>query len=254
MFSSNSLERVWHIPTSNLTIANTEVHIWQSRLDLPTDTIARLESLLSEDELQRANRFHFAKHRRRFVVARGTLRQLLGNYLNLNGDRLRFEYSDRGKPKLAALEANYLQFNLSHSEELALYGFTCDRRIGIDLEYLRNLKDLENLARRFFSATEAQQILNLSGEAQKQAFLRIWTAKEAYLKATGEGLSGLLESVEISLQQEKVSLLSVGGDKSIAKRWAIDNFIPAFDYVATVAVEKSAAEPSVCFWFANKNC
>ncbi|WP_036477596.1 4'-phosphopantetheinyl transferase superfamily protein [Myxosarcina sp. GI1] len=245
---------MWQIPDRNLTLSNHEVHIWQSRLDLPTEKIEQLETLLSEDEIQRANRFHFPQHRRRFVIARGTLRQLLSNYLNLSGDRLRFEYSDRGKPKLAAsLNSSNLQFNLSHSEELALYGFTCDRRIGIDLEYLRNIKDVENMARRFFSATEAQQILNLSGEAQKKAFLQMWTTKEAYLKATGEGLSGWLESVETTLDRGAISLSSIRGNSSIAELWFIDNFIPASEYIATVAVEKNQVLPKVCFWIANKN-
>lgn len=174
---------MWQIPANNLTLSHNEVHVWQTRLDLPTNKIIQLETLLTEDEIQRANRFYFPQHRRRFIVARGTLRQLLGVYLDLNGELLRFEYSERGKPKLAvSWGTSDLQFNLSHSEELALYGFTRNRRIGIDLEYLRDLKDIENMARRFYSAREARQVLNLSGEAQKRAFCRFGRLRKLILK------------------------------------------------------------------------
>jgi 4'-phosphopantetheinyl transferase len=138
-----------------------------------------------------------------------------------------------------------LQFNLSHSQDLALYGFSIEQKIGVDLEYSRSISDVEKLAQRFFSAQEYKLISNCDRELKQQVFLQFWTAKEAYLKATGEGLVDALAEIEFAIEPEQtVSLLSIQGDKQIASNWLIDNFIPAPDYVATIAGERQKAKNS----------
>ncbi|MBE9170153.1 4'-phosphopantetheinyl transferase superfamily protein [Pleurocapsales cyanobacterium LEGE 06147] len=238
----------WQTPPHNLVLGKDEIHIWRVHLDLPVEQIAQLSQILSEDEQTRAERFRFPQHRQRFIAARGILRQLLGAYLDLPGDRLIFNYSSRGKPSLApSMERANLEFNLSHSQDLAVYGFTLGRRIGIDLEYLRSTTDVEGIASRFFAAKESEIINNLVGEKQQQAFFQIWTAKEAYLKATGEGIAGSLAAVEVSWSEEfPICLLSfpentVGG-------WFLHDFIPATNYVATVAVEGLTEANKIEFW------
>lgn len=226
-------------PPLDLKLNDLEVHVWSANLDIPLHQIEELLQILSDDERLRANRFYFEQHRQRFIVGRGTLRVILGRYLGIEPGQLEFEYSDRGKPSLAkSYNKDQLQFNLSHSQGLALYGFTRNRKIGIDLEYLRSLPDAQQIAERFFCAREFELISTLPPEEKQKAFFRGWTAKEAYLKATGDGLSGSLEQVEVSLIPDKpLHLLSIQGNSETAYQWRIYDFIPAPNYIATVAVE-----------------
>ncbi|NJP21105.1 MAG: 4'-phosphopantetheinyl transferase superfamily protein [Hydrococcus sp. CRU_1_1] len=231
---------LFSLPPCNLCSPSSKtVHLWRSNLDVPIERVRELATILSDDERARAERFYFELHRNRFIVSRGGLRTILGRYLNLKPDRVQFEYSSRGKPKLAESGgAEKLQFNVSHSQDLALYGFSCDRAIGVDLEYLRRFDDAQNIARRFFSAQESAIIDSLPEEEKIAAFFRGWTGKEAYLKATGEGLAGSLDAVEVSLvPSEPVRLLALNGDSQAAARWHLHSFIPAVDYIATVAIE-----------------
>lgn len=223
---------------SKLTLDGDRVHIWQTNLDLPVERVEEFVAILSADEKARADRFYFPQHRQRFIVGRAKLRHLLGRYLDIEPNRLQFEYSDRGKPTLAKSFGNRLKFNLSHSQEIALYGFTLDRNIGVDLEYLNSKTDVEEIAKRFFSAREYAEITSLPPQVRREAFFRGWTVKEAYLKATGDGLAGSLDGVEVCLNPDKVaSLLTIRGDTQIAAGWSIYHFAPMPNYLATVAVE-----------------
>ena len=210
-----------------------EVHIWVANLDISLRQIQQLTTILSEDEQLRAERFYFEQHKNRFIVARGILRTILGNYLNTAPEQLQFSYSDKGKPILAN---STLEFNLSHSQDLALYAFTWQGKIGIDVEYLRSLPDVKKIAERFFSPQEYNRLSLLNSEEQQQEFFRLWTGKEAYLKAIGEGLSGKLAQIEVINNEEKsVSLLQIQGIN--LDNWYLHNFIPRPEYMASFAVE-----------------
>jgi 4'-phosphopantetheinyl transferase len=216
-----------------------EVHLWRVNLDLPPDKIEELAQILSADEKARAERFYFQQHRHRFIVARGTLRTILGHYLAIEPHRIEFEYSPRGKPKLAqSFGGKRIEFNLSHSQDLALYGFTRDRAIGVDLEYMRPMTDAQKIAQRFFSAQESAVIDALPESEKLMAFFRGWTAKEAYLKATGDGLAGSLDRVEVSLApDEPMRLLAIDGNVQAAAGWRLHSLVPAANYLATIAIE-----------------
>lgn len=225
---------MWRNAPANLTLQKNEVHLWRADLDRDVRPFA---PILSADETLKAERFYFEQHRQRFIVGRGILRNILGRYLAIEPAQLQFEYGARGKPELAqAFSGDKLQFNLSHSQGLALYGFTCDRRIGVDLEYLRPVTDAQKIAQRFFSNRESNSISALPPAEQQEAFYRCWTGKEAYLKATGEGLAGL-EQVEVSPFPEQLRLISIGADVQAANRWTLLSLSPACGYLATVAVE-----------------
>jgi 4'-phosphopantetheinyl transferase len=229
---------VWEIAPENISLNENDIHIWRSSLDLAPEKVANLTAILSEDEQIRADRFRFLKHKTRFVVARAMLRIILGKYLGIAPGEVLFQYSSRGKPTLVNNADNQIQFNLSHSEELVIYGFTQQKLIGVDLEYLRPIPDLEKLAQRFFSAREYDFIKSLRQGEKKQAFFQIWTAKEAYLKATGEGLANSLDKVEIDITQvPKVGLLSINGSSQITEQWKLYSFTPQDNYLASLAVE-----------------
>jgi 4'-phosphopantetheinyl transferase len=167
-----------------ISLAGAEVHLWRIRLAPCSD------ELLSEDERARARRFRFPLHRERFVAARSALRRILAAYLDLDPAGLRFQYSPHGKPRL---EQEWLRFNLAHSEDLALCAVAHGREVGVDIERIRPRPD-EGIPERFFSPSEAAQLRGLP----PPAFYRYWTAKEAWLKARGEGLSVALDSFDVS--------------------------------------------------------
>ena len=243
----------WSLPPRNLGLVSAEVHIWCADLDLSTTEIDELTQILSTDEREKANKFRFEKHRRRSIVTRGRLRQCLANYLNIAAEEISFEYGDRGKPSLSNhCNQSNLQFNVSHSQNLALYAFTYHHRVGVDLEYLRSCDDAAQIARRFFAPQEYKLISSVEKNKQREVFLHIWTIKEAYLKATGEGLSGSLDGVEVSFQGNKpIGLAAVGGDSQKAANWLVHSFIPAHNFIATVAVEsqcKGTQQQQIRFW------
>jgi 4'-phosphopantetheinyl transferase len=240
----------WQIPTKEIVLTTKDVHIWRGSLDLAAAKIEKLFDILSQDEKLRAQRFRFPEHQKRFIAARGILRQLLSTYLDLPAKSIVFEYSDRGKPTLAkSINYNDLQFNLSHSQDLAVYGFTLSRKIGIDLEYLKPLTDAKAIASRFFAATEKELICSLTGEEQQQVFFQLWTAKEAYLKAIGEGITGSLAEVEIALASDRsITSFKLKGNTITTESWLLSDFIPETNYLATVAVESLNQSNRINFW------
>lgn len=216
----------WLRPPDDLKLQTNEVHVWRSSLDLPSDI--ELANLLSSDEQSRADRFRFAQHRQRFIAGRGILRSLLGRYLHIEPAQLEFIYSEKGKPSLANQR---LQFNVAHSQGLALYAIALDRPVGVDLEQMRAIADLDALAQRFFSPKEHAAIAVLSTSQKSQAFFRYWACKEAYLKATGDGLAKLQE-LEISLDSNQAYLTKIP-QGNIAD-WQLRELVPAENFVGAI--------------------
>lgn len=229
----------WHLPLASLALPHQAVHIWYTVLEQPPLIIHQLEQLLSSDEQERAARFHFERDRRRFVVGRGALRTLLSRYLRVEPTRLNLCYGKYGKPYLAEeSQGSVLRFNLAHSNELAVYAFACDGEVGIDVEYLHPLVDLDQIAARFFSKEESTILRGLSEDQRLAAFFNCWTRKEAYIKALGEGLSHPLDQFQVSLiPGEPAQLLKVEGSLEEVSRWFMTAFVPAPGYVAALMVE-----------------
>ncbi len=234
-------------PEKKLELSENNVHIWSTNLKLGSSKIEKLSTILSSDEKDRANKFYFERDKNRFIIARGTLRKILSRYLNIEPKKLQFTYSERGKPYLPDTS---ILFNLSHSQDLALYAITQVNLIGIDLEYIRPMNDAENLTKRFFSPQEYNLISQLPPQKQQETFFKLWTCKEAYLKATGDGLAGGLEKVEICLTPEKpVEFFSINQDIKEASRWYLHQFIPQPNYIAAVAV--AGKNQNLSFWQIN---
>jgi len=231
-----------------LVLGQDQVHIWRVWLDQSMAVVERLAQHLSPDERTRAERFYFERDRIRFIVARGQLRTILGGYLGIEPSRVEFSYGSHGKPSLAqGFAETKLQFNLSHSQGLALYGVTCDRILGIDLEQIRPVPQSEQIARRFFSPQEADVLLALPSYLKDEAFLRYWTCKEAYLKASGEGLAQPMNEVEVSLiSGEPARLDRIAGSPEKAAFWSLQTLKPAPDYLAAIVVEGDNWHPQ--YW------
>jgi 4'-phosphopantetheinyl transferase len=236
--SQGELKFLWMLGSTNWILSSKDVHVWCAALEQPDARVQQLAKTLSEDECSRASRFYFDRDRNHFIVGRGLLRTILSRYTNIAAHQIQFCYGSRGKPSLANPRGKgTLQFNVSHSQGLALYAITRDRRIGIDLEYIRPTSDVESLAKRFFSASEYAAISSLPPNQKQEAFFNAWTRKEAYIKATGEGLAQL-EQVEVSLiPGEPAKLLNIKQDAQAAANWSLQALTPATGYIGALAVE-----------------
>lgn len=223
-----------------LALAPGEVHIWLASLEQSPGSVQQFLSTLSPDEQARAARFSFEKDRRRFIVARGILRALLGRYLHVPAGTLRFAYNAHRKPALLPETHPALCFNLSHSHELALYAFAYEREIGVDIEYMRSLADDDYilLAKRCFSQSEYAMLCALPEALRRQAFFNGWTRKEAYIKACGKGFSIPLNSFEVSLVPgEPAALLASREAPHTVTDWSLCALPVPAAYTAALMVQ-----------------
>lgn len=238
-FSTALAASPWRSPGESLILTNDEVHVWRAALDQDPSQINSLLRTLSEDEQARAERFYFQFDRERFIVARGALREILGVYLNRAAKSVSFRYGPHGKPALARDSGgNAIHFNASHSHGVALYAITRGREVGIDLEFIRENLEIDELAERFFSQREIATLRELPVNLRKYAFFLCWTRKEAYIKARGEGLSLALDQFDVSLiPGEPAALLRTQADPDEALRWSLRELSIDPGYVSALAVE-----------------
>jgi len=230
---------VWSVPPENLGLASGEVHIWRVGLMQSEAVVERCRALLPADEIARAERFHFARDRRRFAVSHGMVRNVLGRYLGLKPQEIRFIQGPKGKPEIAP-EWNSLglRFNLSHSGEFALMGMASKLIMGIDIEEIRPDFGTQEIAKRFFSRQEVTTLLSLPPDQQVEAFFYCWTRKEAYIKAQGEGLSLALDSFDVIFAPgSEPALVRVAEDPNEVARWKLYDINACPGYKAALMIE-----------------
>jgi 4'-phosphopantetheinyl transferase len=223
----------WSEPPEALSLATGEVDVWRLELDQPESVVARFRETLEPDELARASRFHFDKHRNHFIVGRGGLRHLLARYLDVKPEEFRFSYGTYGKP---ALVEDELRFNVSHSHGMALFAVAADRELGVDVEQIRADFATQDIARRFFSRLEVAAFDGLPKEEQVAAFFRCWTRKEAYIKAIGRGMSEPLDAFDVTLAPgEAAALLRAEGQD--VSRWSLFDIDVGAGYAGALLAE-----------------
>jgi 4'-phosphopantetheinyl transferase len=232
------MEPDWSPPPPSLALSPGTVHVWRVPLDRPEDECRRLWDTLSADEQERAARFHFAKHRDRFTVGRGLLRAVLGRYLGVRAGEVRFAYGKYGKPAVVAAAGDALECNVSHCEGAALFAVTRDRSVGIDLEQVRPREGLADLVAKVFSASEQAVFRGLPAGQQLEAFYRCWTRKEAFMKATGQGMSLAPERIDVTLAPgAPARLLGVRGEPVDIARWSLVDLTPWPGCAGALAIE-----------------
>jgi 4'-phosphopantetheinyl transferase len=224
-----------------------EVVVLRVALDARPRERAELETVLSEDERRRADRFRFAVDRERFVVARARLRHVLAACGAGPAERIRFGYGRFGKPALPAHPA--LAFNLSHAGDLALVAVAWRREVGVDLERLDPDRRLDDVARRFFSSVERRGLERIGGADRAVALLRCWCRKEAYLKARGDGLTRPLDSFDVAIGEPVTAAASLlratRPDGREAAAWDLRDLDVGAGYVAAVALRDAIRRVSV---------
>jgi 4'-phosphopantetheinyl transferase len=216
-----------------------KVKIWQGDLDPWNRLLPEWEKLLSPDERERAQRYHFEKDRRHFTASRALLRLLLGNELQQSADSLTFDYSEYGRPFLKeGGPFHSLNFNLSHSNGRFLLAIARKRRIGVDLEFIRPDVSFDSIAGRYFAEEEKEALAREPEEGKALLFFRYWTLKEAFMKAQGKGLSYSLNrfSVGWNLGESHVAL-AIRDEPGEASRWSLSFLQSPATFVAALAVE-----------------
>jgi 4'-phosphopantetheinyl transferase len=213
-----------------------EVQVWGIWLNGSDESLAYYRSTLSSEELQRAERFRFEKLRHSYTRSRGSLRVLLAHYLGHPPNEIELICRPKGKPTLR--DSSRIDFNASHSGQMALYAFTTGCELGVDVEQLRKLDDPESIAARFFSTAEASELLSLSPEQRGSAFFRCWTRKEAYVKAIGDGLAIPLNRFQVTLLPG-VPARFVQITDDMAADWTLDHLELAPGYLGALAYRDS---------------
>ena len=226
------------------------VQVWSESQNQPAQLIREFHGILSEDEASRAARFKFEKDRNHFIVARGMLRRLLGGFLKIAPSEVRFRYSKYDKPSLAeGFESSQLKFNISHSGGRVLLAFAAGRELGIDIEQVRPDFATEEIAERFFSRYEIEQLRSLPKSVQAEAFFNCWTRKEAYIKAIGEGLSCPLDKFDVTLAPgEPARLLATRTEGQVASKWSMRNLDGGEGFKAAIVVEGDGWDLTVQSW------
>ncbi|ETO93621.1 4'-phosphopantetheinyl transferase family protein [Legionella oakridgensis] len=204
------------LPLQDCSLHEERVDIWQFSLHMEFNNS---KSLLSSDEQKRAERYYFARHRRRFTIARTMLRLILARYLNLAPEQLEFTYSSHGKP---ALPNHHLQFNMSHSQETALLAVGKNHSLGIDLEFF-SARPYEGIADHLFSVQENQALHALPPMLKPLGFFHIWAQKEALIKACGLGLSYPTKQISLPILPTEAQAIY---DPLHQQHWRVLSFIP----------------------------
>jgi 4'-phosphopantetheinyl transferase len=217
-----------------------EVHIWFAHVDLNPRVLQDLDATLSQRERDRANRFVFERHKVRYVFAQGVLRDVLSRATGIAPAEIEFTGNLYGKPFLkTAAGMAPLQFNLSHSEDLVAVALVEQRAIGVDVEYIRPVLDLNSVAEDNYTPGEFSSMREVAGEARKALFFRYWTRKESYIKAVGKGLSIPLNTFDTRFERgARGRNLGRTVDAPHVDSWWIEDLAPPAKYAGAVTVEK----------------
>lgn len=211
------------------------IHVWSVVLRAPVALERILEKTLSDQENLRRQCLVHSTLRRRFTLSHGILRVLLGRYLDIPPAKIAFDYRNAGKPFVEG-DAARIQFNMSHSDDLAVYAFGSNCRLGVDIERIRSMPDLKGIAKLYFNKQEYAELLSLRGAEQTEGFFRCWTRKEAYIKAVGQGFLLPLESFQVSLRTEQPATLRSLPPGDSCQSWKIGD-IAQPGYVGAVVFD-----------------
>jgi len=229
--------QVWHDPN----FANTldplchEVHVWQARLSQSALDLSAFPGDLSQEEHQRASRFRSDHDRMRFLLGRLIARSVLGRCLKQQAREVRFTLDHSGKPAVAS---SSIHFNISHSGDHVLFALAQNHRIGVDVEQLRKIDDLDDIAATHFSVAERSRLKAVPQPVKTECFFRCWTMKEAYIKGRGEGFGLPLDSFDVAfLPDETPRLLATRFDPADAARWCFRQLNVGPGYLAALVTD-----------------
>lgn len=241
---------LWGRPPSQWTLSDNGIHVWAAAPDVSPGALTAFETTLSRDELDRAAQFKFERDRNYFIAGRGILRAILAIYLETGPQKVIFEYASRGKPSVAQLlEARRLHFNLAHSEGLVMTAVSRLCPVGVDVERIRFIENTDELVKQLASTIEAIDWGNLPESQKLIAFFRLWTFKEACLKATGDGIAERLREIVVSfLPGESARVIIPPATPIPARDWSLHELNPAEEFAAALAAPARGFNLSCWRW------
>jgi 4'-phosphopantetheinyl transferase len=219
---------------SSFELSDSKIDLWSFSTKASRHVVARFERVLAPEERDRAFRFRFHHLYVSFVVGRGILRYLLGHYLHCDPAKVCLVYGLNGKPALASPSS--IRFNATHSGGLGAIAVSLYREIGVDVEQIRQLPDMQQIAEHFFGPEEASEIMSLPRTERECSFFSCWSRKEAYIKATGDGLSAPLPSFRVTVRPDVAArFVHVQQNVDEARAWTLHDLKLAFGYAAALA-------------------
>ncbi|HZS49449.1 MAG TPA: 4'-phosphopantetheinyl transferase superfamily protein [Bryobacterales bacterium] len=195
---------IWAAPRGPLKLNVGEIHVWRANLDQHGGSLGALARMLDVEERRKAALFPLLRHRRRYIIARAALREILGRYLGVPPPGVMFRYGERGKPELGR---GSLHFSVSHSGQVAVFAISGAGPVGIDVEQIRDGID-RTVARSFLSPEAARELDALAPHRRLQTFFKAWTRMEACTKACGWGIENGIRTLEKFLYPGPERLLS----------------------------------------------
>ena len=214
------------------------VDLWEGGLRLGPEQIQGLSAILDDGEQQKAETFKFPAMRDRFIAVRGLLRQTLAHYLDVAPASLQFETGAYGKPHLVC---DSVYFNLSHCADKLIIAVADFPDIGVDIEAIKPRSSLGGLARRCFSDRELSKWRQLAPDRQLLDFYRLWTKKEAFVKAVGRGIALGMELCEFELEQGG-QVLAIPDEYGLASAWRVTELPVSADFSAALVTRRCRFE------------
>lgn len=238
---------VFHASPGPLNLKSFDVHVWKVPVEDFRPFIPQFIKILSPEERSRSERIRLEQNRKRWIAARGILRDLLGRYLRVEPPRVKLSYTPRGKPFVENPDSkSRIRFNLSHSKGLALYAFAKGLEVGIDAEKIMPRDSRDAVVRRFFTPVEAAQFFSLPPSSRDLAFFSAWTRKEAFCKAKGIGVFSGFPRFDVSLVPgEPARLLKSRFDENDISSWSLHDIEAGRNFKAALAV--SCPSPEIHF-------
>ena len=236
---------LWAANPGQLMLAQEDIHVWRANLECEPATLHSLETILAPEEVARAGRFRLTRDRNSFIATRGILRNLLGKYVGCAPSEIVLKYGERGKPSLSDVQHQTVQFNVSRSHGLALFAFAAEKSVGIDVELVRHNFPATEIAARYFSPQEVEELKALPPSHFYEGFFLCWTRKEAYVKARGEGMLISLDSFRVSIAPGQPELL----ESIDSARWSLHSITPDPRYVGALVAERVGVKDArICHW------
>jgi 4'-phosphopantetheinyl transferase len=215
---------------------NEEIHTWFFNINQSMVVVKNFYRILSAEEKYKISKIRIEELRNRQIITKGTLRVLLSNYFDCEPLDIEFQTNNYGKPEvIPLLNTPNISFNLSHSEDYLIVGLTKDHLFGIDLEKIVEIQNLDDVVGLCFSEYEKKWFRNLQPLQRPEIFYKIWTAKEAFIKAIGEGLSFSPNRISFDINPVKeLKLNNILWEKD-TENWQITSFHPVKNTVSTIA-------------------
>ncbi len=228
----------WVVQHAHPALAAADVHVWLAQTRAAAASESQLFATLDAPERERAARFHAVRDRQRFTLAHGLLRSLLARYVGGSAAELSFGFGPYGKPRLLDPESHMnLEFNMSHAGDCVLIAVARSRAVGVDVERWDDAVDYDDVAAFCFSQSERAALAALPPADKAAAFFAGWTRKEAYIKATGCGITQGLDHFDVSLTPGDARLECDRREADATERWSMQDLVPGAGYSGAVIAE-----------------